>query len=374
MLNKDPRKNFSKIKIRIFIKYITSGKNEYSSPQAARDQKSLFMIITRTPLRISFFGGGTDYPAWYKEHGGAVISTTINKFCYLSCRILPPFFKYKYRVVYATQELINNINEIDHPSAKAVLNFFKQKEGVEIHYQGDLPARSGLGSSSAFTVGLLNAIGAINGEIRNKRQLATDAIHIEQNLIKENVGSQDQTAVAYGGLNKIEFGGPKELTVNPITISQKRIDEFQSKLLLFFTDFARNASIVAKDWINNIPKNTNNLSAMSDMVDKSIAILTSKKDLDGLGKMLDEAWKMKKGLADSITNYKIDEIYKAGIKAGAIGGKLLGAGGGGFMLFYANPETHEKIKQKLRKYLCVPFKFERLGSQIIYYLNNAQSS
>ena len=325
------------------------------------------MIISRTPFRISFFGGGTDYPVWYKKNGGAVLSTTINKYCYLSCRVLPPFFKYKHRIVYSKQEMINKISEINHPSVRETVNFFNYKDGLEIHHQADLPARSGLGSSSAFTVGLINALGGLGGEIRNKRQLALDAIHIEQNLIKENVGSQDQTAAAFGGFNKIEFGGPSEIAVQPITLSEQRLNEFQSKLMLFFTDFSRDASMIAKNWIKNTPENKENLSAMNAMVDKSISILTRGKNMDDFGRMLDESWKIKRKLANGITNSEIDEIYKTGIKAGAIGGKLLGAGGGGFMLFYADAEAQPKIKEKLKKFLHVPFRFEYLGSQIIYY-------
>ena len=325
------------------------------------------MIISRTPFRISFFGGGTDYPAWYEKNGGAVLSTTINKYCYLSCRVLPPFFKYKHRIVYSKQEMINKISEINHPSVRETVNFFNYKDGLEIHHQADLPARSGLGSSSAFTVGLINALGGLGGEIRTKRQLALDAMHIEQNLIKENVGSQDQTAAAFGGFNKIEFGGPSEIAVQPITLSEQRLNEFQSKLMLFFTDFSRDASMIAKNWIKNTPENKENLSAMNAMVDKSIGILTGKKNMDDFGRMLDESWKIKRKLANGITNSEIDEIYKTGIKAGAIGGKLLGAGGGGFMLFYADAEAQPKIKEKLKKFLHVPFRFEYLGSQIIYY-------
>jgi len=325
------------------------------------------MIISRTPFRISFFGGGTDYPVWYKKNGGAVLSTTINKYCYLSCRVLPPFFKYKHRIVYSKQEMINKISEINHPSVRETVNFFNYKDGLEIHHQADLPARSGLGSSSAFTVGLINALGGLGGEIRTKRQLALDAMHIEQNLIKENVGSQDQTAAAFGGFNKIEFGGPSEIAVQPITLSEQRLNEFQSKLMLFFTDFSRDASMIAKNWIKNTPENKENLSAMNAMVDKSISILTRGKNMDDFGRMLDESWKIKRKLANGITNSEIDEIYKTGIKAGAIGGKLLGAGGGGFMLFYADAEAQPKIKEKLKKFLHVPFRFEYLGSQIIYY-------
>jgi len=263
--------------------------------------------------------------------------------------------------------MINKISEINHPSVRETVNFFNYKDGLEIHHQADLPARSGLGSSSAFTVGLINALGGLGGEIRTKRQLALDAMHIEQDLIKENVGSQDQTAAAFGGFNKIEFGGPSEIAVQPITLSEQRLNEFQSKLMLFFTDFSRDASMIAKNWIKNTPENKENLSAMNAMVDKSIGILTGKKNMDDFGRMLDESWKIKRKLANGITNSEIDEIYKTGIKAGAIGGKLLGAGGGGFMLFYADAEAQPKIKEKLKKFLHVPFRFEYLGSQIIYY-------
>jgi len=263
--------------------------------------------------------------------------------------------------------MINKISEINHPSVRETVNFFNYKDGLEIHHQADLPARSGLGSSSAFTVGLINALGGLGGEIRTKRQLALDAMHIEQNLIKENVGSQDQTAAAFGGFNKIEFGGPSEIAVQPITLSEQRLNEFQSKLMLFFTDFSRDASMIAKNWIKNTPENKENLSAMNAMVDKSISILTRGKNMDDFGRMLDESWKIKRKLANGITNSEIDEIYKTGIRAGAIGGKLLGAGGGGFMLFYADAEAQPKIKEKLKKFLHVPFRFEYLGSQIIYY-------
>lgn len=326
------------------------------------------MIITRTPFRISFFGGGTDYPVWYREHGGAVLSTSINKYCYISCRYLPPFFDYKFRFRYSAREEVNGIDQIIHPSIRECLRFMEIEKGIEMVHTSDIPARSGIGSSSAFTIGLLNALYALLGRMVTKRQLAREAIHVEQNLIKESVGSQDQVACAFGGLNKIEFGGSKEFYVNPIPLSNGKLSFFQKHLLLFFTGFTRNASDVADEQINNTPSRQTELNAMADMVDEGVRILHGdQNNYDDFGKLLNEAWKRKKSLANSITTGKIDEIYQAALKSGAIGGKLLGAGGGGFMLFYAPPEAHQSIRENLKHILCVPFAFENLGTQIIVY-------
>ena len=325
------------------------------------------MILTRTPYRISFFGGGTDHPMWYEKNGGAVLSASIDKYCYISCRFLPPFFKYRHRIVYSKQESVNNIDEIDHPSVRECMRYVKQKHGLEIHHDGDIPSMSGLGSSSSFTVGLLHALYGLKGEIKNKRQLALDAIHVEQNLIKENVGSQDQTIAAFGGFNKIEFGGNQKITVNPITISNERLDYFQNHLLLFFTDFSRKASDVEAEKLKNFKDKNKELHMMAAMVQDGIDILKSNRSMDGFGKLLDQGWKLKRSLSPVVSTSKIDAIYDAGLKAGAIGGKLLGAGGGGFMLLFAPPERHKRIKEKLKKFLNVPFNFEYAGSQIIYY-------
>ncbi len=325
------------------------------------------MIITRAPYRISFFGGGTDHPVWYEKNGGAVLSASINKYCYITCRFLPPFFKHKHRIVYSEQENVNHINEIDHPSVRESIRFARIKEGLEIHHDGDLPAMSGLGSSSAFTVGLLHALYGLNGEIKNKRQLALAAIHVEQNMIKENVGSQDQTIAAFGGFNKIDFGGDQKINVTPITISAERLKEFQDHLLLFFTDFSRKASEVEAEKLKNFKNKNNELRTMSAMVEEGLDILKGRTNLNSFGKLLDEGWKLKRSLSPVVSTSKIDDIYTAGIKAGAIGGKILGAGGGGFMLLFAPPERHKKIKEKLKKFLNVPFKIEYSGSQIIYY-------
>ena len=326
------------------------------------------MIISRTPLRISFFGGGTDYPAFYKEYGGAVLSTTINKYSYVICRRLPPFFDYNYRIRYTMREETRTIAEIKHPSVRECLNFIEPGYGVEVQHNADLPAMSGLGSSSAFTVGLLNALYALKGQLTTKRQLALDAIHIEQNIIKENVGSQDQTAAAFGGFNKIEFGGQRQMWVHPITIDKSKMDFLQSHFMLLFTGFPRNASKIAAEQIKKTPEKTRELKIMIDMVEEAVNILNGSHDgYADFGKLLHETWMLKRSLTPHISNSQIDEIYEAALSAGAVGGKLLGAGGGGFMLLFASPETQPKIKEKLNKLLYVPFNFHNLGSQIVYY-------
>jgi D-glycero-alpha-D-manno-heptose-7-phosphate kinase len=325
------------------------------------------MIISKTPFRISFFGGGTDYPVWYKEHRGAVLSTTIDKYCYITLRYLPPFFPHKHRIVYSKIEMVKDVNEILHPAVKAVLNYFKINEGVEIHHDGDLPARTGLGSSSAFTVGLLNSLYALNGKRVSKNQLTKEAIYLERDVLKENVGAQDQTAAAYGGLNKIYFSGDDEIKVEPIAIEKARIKELESHLMLFFTGLSRTASEIAKTQIENTPQKQKELFLMYQMVDEAISILSEKRDILDFGRLLNETWKLKRGLSDKISNSEIDKIYETAMKAGALGGKILGAGGGGFILFFASPEKQPKIKEALKNLLEVNFNFENNGSQIIYY-------
>ncbi len=326
------------------------------------------MIISRTPFRISFFGGGTDYPVWYNEHGGAVLATSINKYCYITCRYLPPFFEYKYRIVYSRTEQTRNIYEIQHPSARETLNFMDIDQGVEIHHDGDLPARTGLGSSSAFTVGLLNALYALKGKMVTKRQLALDAIHVEQDKLKENVGSQDQTTAAFGGFNKIEFGGDQQILVQPITLNSRKCQLLQDHLMLFFTGFSRIASEIAGEQIKKTPDKKKELNRMREMVEEAIGILNGgDSDITDFGGLLHESWTIKRSLTDKISTPQIDDIYETAMNAGALGGKLLGAGGGGFILFFVEPEIQHEVKEKLRDLLYVPFKFENLGTQIIYY-------
>jgi len=325
------------------------------------------MIISRTPFRISFFGGGTDYPAWFKENGGAVLATTFNKYCYITCRYLPPFFEHKHRLVYSKVETVHRTDEIQHPAIRAALDFLKIEDGVEIHHDGDLPARTGLGSSSSFTVGMLNTLYALKGVMPTRQRLANEAIHLERNVLKEHVGSQDQILAALGGFNKIEFIDEDNFSQTPVTLPKKRQDEFQSHLMLFFTGISRYATDIAKTKIENIPKKNKELAVMREMVEHAMEILSSEDSLTRFGKLLNESWELKKQLSDSVSSPVIDEIYTAALSAGALGGKLLGAGGGGFMLIFARPEDQPKIEKKLKNYLCIPVELENSGSQIVVY-------
>ncbi len=331
------------------------------------------MIISRTPHRISFFGGGTDYPTWYLENGGKVLGTAIDKYCYITCRDLPPFFSHRHRVAYSKVEMVSHIDEIQHPSVRETLKYLNIKQGLEIHHDGDIPARSGMGSSSAFTVGLLKTLYALDGRIITKENLYKEAIHIEQNLIKENVGSQDQVWAACGGLNTIGFLQNGEIIVEPIIMKESFLKSFENKFMLFFTGIARYASEIAKEQIQNTPKNKKELSAMRDLVDEAYKILISgKDDFTGFGRLLNETWLLKRKLSNKISNNEVDDMYEAAIKNGALGGKLLGAGGGGFMLFYAEPENQDRIKEALTGYLHIPFKFDFTGSEIIVYMPSYQ--
>lgn len=327
------------------------------------------MIITRTPFRISFFGGGTDYPVHYKEHGGAVLSTTINKYCYITCRYLPPFFEYKFRIRYLNKEETQTIDEIVHPSVRECLRYMGIERGLEIVHSGDIPAMSGIGSSSSFTVGLLNALYALKGEVVTKRRLAFDAIHVEQNLIGEPVGSQDQTAAAFGGFNRIEFGCKKDgIFAQTIPINGEKLAYLQSCLLLYFTGFSRYSSDVSKEQIEQTPKKFRELNLMKEMVDEAIKILNGPvEQFHEFGRLLHESWMLKSKLTKLISNGRIDDIYQAAISAGAVGGKLCGAGGGGFMLLFVPPDNQDKVKDKLKELLLVPFRFENLGSHLVFY-------
>jgi D-glycero-alpha-D-manno-heptose-7-phosphate kinase len=328
------------------------------------------MIVTRTPFRISFFGGGTDYPTWFQEHGGVVVATTIDKYCYISCRYLPPFFEHKYRVVYSRIENVIDPAEIQHPSVRAVLQYMNCKDGLEIHHDGDLPARSGLGSSSSFTVGLVNALKALEGRYISNEELARLAIHIEQNVIKENVGSQDQVSATYGGLNRIEFLRDGVFRVDPVILHGDRLESFQNNLMLFFTGLSRIASEIAKSKIDNMPQRRAELMQMKEMANEAIAILQGDGSLDEFGRLLDQGWQCKKSLSNKVSTAEIDEIYAAAREAGALGGKLLGAGGGGFMLFFVRPEDQPRVRERLNKLIHVPFRFENSGSRVVLYQPN----
>ncbi len=325
------------------------------------------MIITRTPFRISFFGGGTDFPAFYREHGGAVLSATINKYCYIMTRELPPFFDYKYRIRYTTREETNSIEEIHHPVVRAVLKEMNLPCGIEMVHTSDIPAMSGIGSSSAFTVGFLQGIHALTGKMTSKRQLANWAIDIEQNKLHENVGSQDQIAVAFGGLNKIDFQQDGSYFVNPVTIHPERIRELERCCMLLFTGWTRFSSDIQKVQLDRMKDNTPNLLEMKALVDEAVNVLNSDAPLTEFGKLLDHTWKLKRSLSDQVSTSQINDIYAAARKAGALGGKILGAGGGGFLLLFVEPERWGAVSEAVGGLLRVPFEIERIGSQITMY-------
>ena len=325
------------------------------------------MVISRTPFRISFFGGGTDYPAWYRENGGAVLATTIDKYCYISCRYLPPFFDHQVRLVYSKVEECRTEADIQHPVVRVVLQMIQMGRGLEIHHDGDLPARSGMGSSSAFTVGLLNALYALLGRLTAKRQLAMEAIHVEQDLLNETVGAQDQILASFGGLNFIEFKSDDSFQVVPVPLAGSRLATLNNSLMLFYTGLRRTASDVASTYVPDLAARRAQLTRLREMVDGSIEILTGSGSLDGFGAMLHESWLLKRSLSGSVSNRQVDEIYEEARRGGALGGKLLGAGGGGFILFYVPPERREEVRERLKKLLWVPFQFDTSGSQIIFY-------
>lgn len=321
-------------------------------------------VLSKTPYRISFFGGGTDYPAWYRENLGAVLVTSIDKYCYLLCRWLPPFFEHKHHIAYSQIERPQEIGEIRHPTIRETLSFLNITDGIGLHHAGDLPARAGMGTSSAFTVGLLHAFNTLQGAKVNKMRLALNAIHIEQNMVKENVGSQDQTISALGGFNRIDFTGGHNIKVTPI--KSPRLGELENCLMLFFTGFSRTASQIAKAQIERVEENKPILKSLYEMVDEGTGILLTNNKLANFGKLLNEAWKLKRQLSDKVSTDYIDYLYANAISAGAVGGKLLGAGGGGFLLFFVEPDAQPKVKEKLSSLLYVPFRFENQGSKIIF--------
>jgi D-glycero-alpha-D-manno-heptose-7-phosphate kinase len=304
---------------------------------------------------------------WFIKHGGSVLATTINKYCYITCRHLPPFFEHRIRVVYSKIESCKSYEEVNHPAVREIMRFLNFERGVEIHHDGDLPARSGMGSSSAFTVGLLNALYALKGVMPSKKQLATESIHIEQNMIQETVGSQDQVLAAYGGFSQLQFFPNGEFTVRPVIIPSERLHELNSCLMLFYTGIKRTASEVAESFVKNIDKKKRQLRIMKDLVDESMTILNSGQNIDRFGDLLHEAWLAKRSLSSKVSNNEVDALYDQAMTAGAVGGKLTGAGGGGFLLLFVPPERQSNVREKLRKLIYVPFKFEYSGSQIIFF-------
>ncbi len=323
------------------------------------------MIITRTPFRMSFFGGGTDFESYFKEHGGAVLSTTFDKYCYVSVRHLPRFFDYWNEIIYSKIERVQHTDEIMHP---AVRNAMKMKDMHELRlsYDADLPARSGLGTSSSFAVGMLNAFSALKGKKLSKRQLADEAIYLERVLCNESGGIQDQIAAAFGGLNLISFGADG-YEVRPVDISKERKDELNDRLMLFFTGFSRFSSDIQQGTVKALKDKYAELKEMTELTFEAERLLRNEDaDLNEFGRMLDHTWKLKRGISNGISTGSIDDMYSAGIKAGAFGGKLLGAGGGGFLLFYAEPDRQEAVREAMKELLYIPFRFEQEGTAIVH--------
>jgi D-glycero-alpha-D-manno-heptose-7-phosphate kinase len=326
------------------------------------------LIITRTPLRISFFGGGTDLPDWFHLHGGAVLSTTIDKYLFISCRDMPPYWDFKNRFVYNSKtETVNTLDEIEHPAIREALRFLQIPYGIDMHYNTDIPARSGMGSSSAFTVGLLRALYALAGKMVSNRRLAQEAIHVEQDLIGEAVGCQDQIAAAFGGFNHIEFYKDGNFQVRPIVLPRSRLKELNEHMVLVFTGVQRIASEIEAKKIKQLGQHEKELREIQKYVDNAIELLSSNAPIEEFGLLLHETWQRKRNLSAEVSNTDIDAIYETCRRNGAIGGKILGTGGGGFMLFFVRPQDRERMLKNIAHLAYVPFRFENTGSQIIYY-------
>ena len=323
------------------------------------------MIITQTPFRMSFFGGGTDFPDFYREHGGAVISTTFDKYCYVNVRHLPRFFDYSTELSYARTERVKRVEDIEHPAIREAMKHLDMHE-IRLTYEADLPARSGLGTSSSFAVGMLNAFYALEGKYADKRKQADDAIFLERVLCNESGGVQDQIAASFGGMNRINFNA-EGYTVNPVIISPERKKLLNRNLMLFFTGFSRFSSDIQVAAEKNLKSKQNQLLEMLSLVDDAEKILTSKTDLEEFGRLLDYTWQLKRGITDKVSTDSIDAVYSRALQAGATGGKLLGAGGGGFLLFYVDPDKQENVRKALENLLYVPFEFENGGTRVIHY-------
>jgi D-glycero-alpha-D-manno-heptose-7-phosphate kinase len=326
------------------------------------------MIITRTPYRISFFGGGTDYEAWYEDNGGLIIGTAFDQYCYISCRKLPPFFEHKTRVVYSKTELVQFNHEIEHPAIRGCLEFIKMEDGLEIHHDGDLPARSGVGSSSAFTVGMLLALHSLRNEMLTKRELADEAIKVEQDVLGENVGIQDQILTAYGGMKVVKIHTDGSYDVDPLILPADYQHEMDRHVLLGFSGQSRIASELAGAQIKNIRSKKTRMDEIHSIAEDALVLFRKRASFEKIGKLLHQSWLVKKKLADGITNKELSDVYDTAKKAGAYGGKLLGAGGGGFFMFFAPPEKHLRIQDALRHMkVWVPCKFQKSGAQVVFH-------
>ena len=325
------------------------------------------MIITKTPFRMSFFGGGTDMENYFKENGGAVLSTTFDKYCYVNVRHLPRFFDYSTELTYSKSERVSNVEDIQHPAIRNAMKMLDMHE-IRLTYEADLPARSGLGTSSSFAVGMLNAFYALKGKYADKRKLADEAIYLERVLCQEAGGWQDQIAASFGGFNRINFN-EDGYEVLPVIISPERKKQLNDNLLMFFTGFTRFSSDVQKANSSSGPKDKNAmLKEMYSLVDDAEKVLTEKNaDLDDFGRLLDHTWKLKRQTGSAVSTNSIDGLYSRGIEAGALGGKLLGAGGGGFLVFYVQPEYQENVRKAMSDLMYIPFEFENGGTRVIHY-------
>jgi D-glycero-alpha-D-manno-heptose-7-phosphate kinase len=325
------------------------------------------MIITKTPFRMSFFGGGTDMEEFFREYGGAVLSTTFDKYCYVTVRHLPRFFDWKTHVTYSAQEYVTDVDEMKHPAIRNAMKMLDMHE-IRLIYDADLPARSGLGTSSSFAVGMLNAFYALKGKYADKKRLADEAIYLERVLCNEAGGWQDQIAAAYGGMNRIEFNKDGTYDVKPIIIHPDRKRLLNENLLMFFTGFTRFSSEMQEANKAGYNEKKKQLQEMYALVGDAESILEDKhSDIDDFGRLLDKTWRLKRQTGGAITTDSIDAIYEKGIEAGALGGKLLGAGGGGFLVFYVKTENKAAVMEAMKDFLYVPFRFEDGGTQVIHY-------
>jgi len=329
------------------------------------------MVITKTPYRLSFFGGGTDYPPWFKKNGGLVIAAAMARYCYLTVRYLPPFFDHKTSISYSVLERVVSHDEINHPSVRNSLKFLNIQDGLEIHHDGDLPARSGIGSSSSFTVGLLNALHALRYEMQPQNELANEAIYVEQKLIKEDVGIQDQIMAAYGGFRIIEMKpGNDGYVVHPLIIPRDYLKTIEEHVLLGFSGISRYSSRYAKAQVENIENGSSEkrLDEINSLAKEALTLFQKQANIEEIGKLLDQSWQMKKNLIKGMSNDVVNDAYETARKSGAFGGKLLGAGGGGFMMFLAPPYRHAAIKKALPNIkVWVPFQVDQAGSQVIFH-------
>ncbi len=325
------------------------------------------MVITRTPYRLSLFGGGTDYPAWFREYGGAAIASSIARYCYLTCRYLPPFFEHRSRIVYSRVEHVARNSDIEHPAVRAVLQHLQIEDGVEVHHDGDLPARTGIGSSSAFTVGLLHALRALQGQMCTRVELAAEAIHIEQDVLREAVGCQDQIVTALGGLIRMDFDASGTWRATPLVMPPARQAALQQQLMLFFTGLARTASDVARTQLDRLKAIAPAIRDIQALVPVAHDVLCGSGPLTEIGTLLDASWQIKRVLTPLVSTAAIDDMYATARRAGATGGKLMGAGGGGFLVLFVEPDRQQAVRSALTDLLEVPFAFDRSGSQLIVF-------